>query len=260
VTPNRRRGIAILVAAAALTGCADDAATSESSADVSDTTATTTSTAPDVATLDDATLDDATVDDATTSTVTDTTETDTTVTSGSAGPSVDGLTTDEVAGVVWMREEEQLAHDLYTRFDELWNLRVFENISASEQRHIDITIGLLDDFGLDDPQAGLAPGTYAEPQIQALYDDLAAQGSSTALAALRAGALVEELDIADLRARAAATDDPTLADAYARLEQGSRNHLRAFVSQIEARGETYIAQVLDDADAIIAAPMERGNH
>ena len=251
MTPNRRRGIAILVAAAALAGCADDAdgdATSASSADVSDTTATTTR--PDVATLDVTT----------TSTVTDTTVTDATDPTGSAGPSVDGLTADEVAGVIWMREEEQLAHDLYARFDELWNLRVFENISASEQRHIDITIGLLDDFGLDDPQAGLAPGTYAEPQIQALYDDLVAQGSSTALAALRAGALVEELDIADLRARAAATDDPTLADAYARLEQGSRNHLRAFVSQIEARGETYTAQILDDADAIIAAPMERGNH
>jgi hypothetical protein len=79
------------------------------------------------------------------------------------------------------------------------------------------------------------------------------------ISALEVGAYIEELDIADLRDRTASTDVDALDETYARLERGSRNHLRAFASQLDARGVDYVAEVLADADAIIAAPMERGH-
>ena len=48
---------------------------------------------------------------------------------------------------------------------------------------------------------------------------------------------------------------------YQNLLRGSRNHLRAFASQLEALGETYEAQFLsqEQFDAIADSPRETGN-
>lgn len=167
---------------------------------------------------------------------------------------------EEVAGLVYMREEEQLAHDLYAMLGDRWELRAFENIVTAEQHHIDAVVEVLDRYGIDDPAADNDPGEFTDPGLQALYDELAARGSESAEAALAAGALVEERDIADLRERSAATDLTDLVALYAELERGSRNHLRAFTSQLASLGVTYAPTVLDpdDYDAIVSTPMERG--
>ena len=56
----------------------------------------------------------------------------------------------------------------------------------------------------------------------------------------------------------AGTDDPALAATYASLACGSRNHLRAFTSQLASAGAAYAPQYLDpaDYDAILASPHE----
>lgn len=38
---------------------------------------------------------------------------------------IDGLTADEVASLVFMREEEKLAHDVYLALYDLWGLPLF---------------------------------------------------------------------------------------------------------------------------------------
>jgi hypothetical protein len=94
--------------------------------------------------------------------------------------------------------------------------------------------------------------------MQELYDELLAQGMESKVAALTVGATIEELDIADLRARAETTDEVAIDEVYARLERASKNHLRAFVGQLELLGVDYEPTVLDDFDEIVAAPIERG--
>mgnify|MGYP000001723100 CR=1 FL=1 len=83
--------------------------------------------------------------------------------------------------------------------------------------------------------------------------DLIERGSESLLEALHVGAYIEELDIGDLRAAIERTDEVLLINAYENLLAGSRNHLRAFVSQINALGVDYVAQVLDqdDVNAIV---------
>jgi hypothetical protein len=171
------------------------------------------------------------------------------------------LTDEEIAGLMWMREEEQLAHDVYVVLGDLWDLRIFDNISSAETTHIEAVSGLLDLYGLDDPAAGNDVGTFTDPALQRLYDQLVEDGSRSLEAALEVGALIEELDIVDLVARSAATDDPEISAVYANLERGSRNHLRAFVSQLDSRGITYIPTQLDPAtfDAIVSSDTERGS-
>lgn len=197
-----------------------------------------------------------TVEVTTTESASDTTSTiDTTEVASTA------LTDDEVAGLLWMREEEQLAHDVYTTLGELWGIRIFENIASSEQSHVDAALQVLEQYDIDDPAAGNELGTFTDPQIQALYDELVADGSTSLVDALKVGALIEELDISDLRLRASATDVAALTTLYANLEKGSRNHLRAFTSQLEGRDVVYEPTQLDpDAyAAIVSSPTERGH-
>lgn len=171
-----------------------------------------------------------------------------------------GVTDDDVAGLLWVREEEQLAHDVYVVLGGLWGLQIFENIAESESSHVGAVLGLLDRYGITDPAAGNDLGTFTDPEIQAMYDELVADGSTSIDAALSAGALIEELDIDDLQARAAATEIPAITRVYANLETGSRNHLRAFVSQLQSRGVTYEPTQLDAStfDAIVSSEVERG--
>lgn len=173
----------------------------------------------------------------------------------------DSLTEDEIAGLLWMREEEQLAHDVYFALHEQWGLRIFENITASESSHIESALSVMETYGVDDPAAENPVGTFVEPQLQELYDRLIAEGSTSLIDALEVGAFIEELDIDDLRIRSAATDNTTLTDLYAKLEKGSRNHLRAFTSQLEGRGVVYQPTQLDQGayDEILSSSMERGH-
>ena len=266
--PTRRRSHrAIAVAAATISvigagGCADDGAatpTTQTSTVTLTETTTGTTTNTTTGTTTDTTTNTTTNTATNTATIPDQSEVPTT-TASPAVVDVAVLTDDDVAGLLWMREEEQLAHDVYVALGDEWGLRIFENIAASETTHIDAVVGLLDAYGIDDPARGNEPGTFTDPTMQAMYDELVADGRVSLDAALSVGALIEELDISDLMARSAATDVAQIADVYAGLERGSRNHLRAFTSQLESRGIDYRPTQLDQAafDAIVAGGMERG--
>jgi hypothetical protein len=147
----------------------------------------------------------------------------------SDAPQVADLTTEEIDGLLWMREEELVARDLYAALGDQWNVRIFDNIVVSEQRHADEVLALLDTYGVVDPATGTA-GDYTSPQLQALYDDLLAQGLSALDEAFTVGVTVETTDIADLQARATTTADIDLV--YSNLEAGSERHLAAFERQL----------------------------
>jgi hypothetical protein len=165
-----------------------------------------------------------------------------------------GPGSDEIAGLVFMREEEKLARDVYLTLHDLWDTPVFENIAASEERHTTAVAGLLEDFGIPDPVTDEAVGAFADPALAALYDDLVEQGSLSLTDALAVGALIEDLDIADLRKWLELTDDPDIERVYENLLRGSENHLRAFTGRLEAEGRTYTATYLtqDEIDEILA--------
>ncbi len=167
----------------------------------------------------------------------------------------------EIAGLLLMREEEKLAHDVYLTLYDLWGQPVFQNIARSEATHTDAVLTLLERYGIADPVGDNATGVFTDPELQALYDDLVAQGSESLIAALKVGAAVEEIDILDLEELSAQTDKTDILTVYENLTKGSRNHLRAFVRTIEQRGgETYVPQYMNQEDfaAIIAGGVESG--
>jgi hypothetical protein len=167
----------------------------------------------------------------------------------------------ETANLVYMREEEKLARDVYITLYETWSLPVFDNIAASEETHTTQVEDMLEKYRVDDPVVDDTVGVFVDPHLASLYTTLVGQGSASSLAALYVGAAIEELDMIDLQEAIDASDNADIKQLYENLMSGSRNHLRAFVGQIEDLGIVYEAQYLsqEEVDAIVDSPVERGS-
>jgi len=138
------------------------------------------------------------------------------------------LTAADAAGLQYMSQEEKLAHDVYAVFAEQYDLRAFANIARSESRHMAAIERLMGIYSVPDPIAGAAAGSFSDPVFAQLYTSLTAQGAQSLSGALQAGVVIEQRDVADLKARIAATDRADLKAVYGNLLRASNNHLRAF--------------------------------
>jgi hypothetical protein len=113
---------------------------------------------------------------------------------------------------------------------------------------------------LADPAAGKAAGVFVDASLQALYNQLVAQGRQSLSAALKVGGAIEEIDILDLKERLATTTHSDIQQVYTSLLNGSYNHLRAFANTLKTQtGVVYQPQYLDAAtyQAIIAGTNGR---
>ncbi|WP_353815018.1 DUF2202 domain-containing protein [Agromyces sp. SYSU T00266] len=131
------------------------------------------------------------------------------------------------AALVYLIEEEKLAHDVYVVLGDLWGAQVFANITGSETTHQDLVAPLLSARGIDDPRSDEV-GVFTDPDLQALYDELVARGSTSLDEAIQVGIAIEEKDLADLGAAIAAEDEADVVDVLERLYAGSENHLATF--------------------------------
>lgn len=168
------------------------------------------------------------------------------------GGSAPVLTQAEIDDLLFMREEEKLARDVYMTFYAEYGRRVFDNISQSEQRHMDAVLGLIVKYGLQDPVLGF--GEFTNQELQELFDSLVATGLQSELDALMVGALIEEVDMEDIVHAMERTNDADILRVYGNLLAGSENHLRAFAGNIEGiTGEPYVAQWMsqEEIDAIL---------
>ena len=154
------------------------------------------------------------------------------------------LTDEEIASLQFMIEEEKMARDVYLEMNDLYGLKVFANISASEQRHMDAVLFLIDGYNVVNP-ASDERGVFVNETLAQLYTDLIAQGELSLEDALKVGALIEETDIVDLNSWLEKVENPNVEIVYASLLKGSTNHLRAFVRNLASLGIIYEPQVLD---------------
>jgi len=180
--------------------------------------------------------------------------------SPTAKTSLPTLSAAEKSDLLFMREEEKMARDVYLMLHETWGLPVFSNIASSEQSHMDAVLKLLRTYRLADPAAGRVIGEFTNPELQALYDTLMAKGRLGALDALQVGGIIEETDVRDLAAAIKRADNADIDATYENLLCGSRNHLRAFAANIESMtGQAYTALVIpqDEVDAVVDSPLEK---
>jgi len=170
------------------------------------------------------------------------------------------LSEEEIAGLILMREEEKLARDAYNTLGEKWGINIFTNIAKSEQTHTDAIKVLLDRYEIEDPVKDDRVGIFTSPELDELYQNLLEQGSLSFLDALIVGATIEDLDIKDINELSAETDNADIIATYNNLNKGSRNHLRAFMGQIENNNGLYSPQYISQTefDNIISSAQEKG--
>ncbi|SMO37657.1 ferritin-like domain-containing protein [Propioniciclava tarda] len=129
----------------------------------------------------------------------------------------------------WMRDEERLARDVYAALAAQYDQALpFASIVTSEQQHFDAVGTLLARYGVADPASGKAAGTYSEPELQALYDKLMAQGKTSLADAYDVGIAIEKADIADLEKVIAETSEADVKRVLGNLLRASEQHLKAF--------------------------------
>ncbi len=165
------------------------------------------------------------------------------------------LLEEEIHGILFMREEEKLARDVYLALYEIHPLRPFLNISKSEQAHMDAIKYLIDTYELIDPVADNPEGVFQNDMLQTLYDELIETGSSNEVEALKVGALIEEIDILDLQHELDSTVvNEDVSRVYQNLLSASENHIRAFVRVLAINGVEYVPVKLEQElfDAIMA--------
>lgn len=169
------------------------------------------------------------------------------------------LTQKEENSLLFMREEEKLAFDIYISMFDKWGLTPFSNISSSEASHMAAVNTLLDRYRLTDPvQPG--SGVFTNSTLQQLHNQLLQQGNISLIESLQVGAAIEEIDIRDLKEQLSFIQRPDIRNVYENLMRGSRNHLRAFVTNLSMRGVSYQPKYLSqkEYDEIINSPMEPG--
>jgi hypothetical protein len=149
--------------------------------------------------------------------------------------------------LVFMRQEEKLARDVYLYLDGLYGggqpgTRIFARIAESEQRHTDAVAELLTSYGIEDEVADAAIGEFADPALQELYDTLIVVGSAGLTEGLGVGVLIERKDMTDIvKAIEVSLDYDDIVKVYTNLLAGSERHLDSFLKVLDTSADSSAA-------------------
>ncbi|WP_299872745.1 DUF2202 domain-containing protein [uncultured Cocleimonas sp.] len=183
------------------------------------------------------------------------------------------LDKNEQAHLMFMREEEKLARDVYLKLGEMYpDSRIFGKIDDSEQKHTMAVKDMIEKYGFEDPNTNDNVGAYTGKDygeyFTEKYNLLVKRASISELEALYVGAFIEELDMQDINQCPKViveadngindvsecgkiyTDNADAQKLYGFLLDGSDSHLAGYVKNIEkytGKG-SYQAQVLPQAE------------
>lgn len=155
-------------------------------------------------------------------------------------------TTTDSSSMLYMLEEEKLAHDVYLMMYQKWGTRQFENIKESEKIHIEKIKELLLKNNVS--YQLLPEGKFENQELQKIYNQLISKGNISEIEALKVGATIEDLDIFDLKRLKNETNNSDIKNVYNFLECGSRNHLRAFNRGLSINNTIYKAQYISTSE------------
>ena len=125
-----------------------------------------------------------------------------------------------------------MAHDIYVVMYNSYGAYIFNNISESEQRHMDSVKKLILKYGLDDDVLNNDPGVFTNDVIRGEYIRLLEKGKLSLTDALEVGVEIEVMDIDDIKRMLEETDQADIIRVLSNLLDGSENHLDAFNTQL----------------------------
>jgi len=163
---------------------------------------------------------------------------------------VSDLNETEKRSILFIREEEKLARDMYLYIDSKYSneISIFGNIAnKAEQTHMDLVKGLLTRYSLKDPITKAEDknlGVFQNKVLQSEYDKLVAKSNISLIDAIEVGLYIEDLDIRDIEKYMTKTDNKDILKIYQLLVDGSESHMKAFVKQYDKYNATYTPQFI----------------
>ncbi len=146
------------------------------------------------------------------------------------------LSSEQKQTISYMYQEEKMARDLYVAFYKKWQFKVFDNISRSEQNHMDEIKELLVKYDMSIPSN--RTGEFENTELKKMYNELLEIGEKTSEEALKVAIKLEEHDIKDLE-KALENATPDLKYVYTNLIEGSKKHLIAFKRNLDRENGNY---------------------
>ncbi len=148
--------------------------------------------------------------------------------------------------IIYIVQEEKVAHDFYNAMYELHGIISFRSISKSEGLHMDQAKELIENFGIEDPNKEYyeTPGSFKNPKFEEMYNSLVRNGTNSIIDALVEAARFEEMDIVDIERFASSTQNEYLKSTFEKLYGVSENHLKALVKDLFERGVEYTPKYL----------------
>jgi hypothetical protein len=168
----------------------------------------------------------------------------------------------ELQTLLFTREEEKLAHDVYVYAFDKYRLQIFQNIASSESTHVLSVLTVMNSYQISDPLLGSTTlGEFTNPTLKQLYSDLTSRVDISLNESIKVGLLIEDLDIYDLENGISETDKPNIKALYSILECGSKNHMRAFYNQAVTAGISYVPEFISQSEyeSIVNSPKTTYN-
>lgn len=172
---------------------------------------------------------------------------------------INTLTQEQKDALTFMYQEEKVARDAYITLNDKWDVRVFANISKSEQKHMDAVKSLLIKYNIEVPVLDDTIGVFENEELQSLYDELVEKGLTSLNDAYEVAVTIEETDIADLEERMenASSDAQKV---FSNLLRGSNNHLQAFNRQLNSDSNNYTSTNNNQEHSSYRGNKQKGNH
>jgi len=169
-----------------------------------------------------------------------------------------GLSDAEKEGLIFMREEEKLARDVYLYFYQKYGNNIFSSIATAESTHMASLKTLLDKYHVKDPVFFDDIGSFRNEMLAELFIQLTEAGNVSFVEAIKVGLTIEDLDIRDLMDYSIDLRNEDMITIYESLTKGSRNHMRSYYSQLVQNGGAYEPQFITQElfDYIINSPKE----
>ncbi len=173
----------------------------------------------------------------------------------------ESLSVEELNSLAFLREEEKLEMDVYITLYNKWGVKIFDNISKSENSHMSLVLSLLTKYNLPDPVGANTVGIFKNTNLQAIYNQLIFEGNKSTINAYVVGATIEDLDLYDIKSAMLNIDNQDIRYVFDILAKGSRNHMRSFYKNVINSGGTYTPQYItkDEFKLNIESEMETGN-
>jgi len=144
------------------------------------------------------------------------------------------LSNTEKAGLLQMVEIEKLHHDVYLCMSENNQCEIFDELCSCDKNFMDQLSEKVDKYKLENPITERETGIYADPDIQAKYNEFLIISNGQLQDFLAFAKQIEEYGLASLTTRMAQVDgNEDIAEIYTDMKEQSQCQLESIVNKID---------------------------